>query len=81
MEKTDKFSKIPSSYDILEYNFILTYLYSNFDSSFTSGKRYLVYHSIGGGHLSRLLPRSQVHDCIKLAKECSELDYEYCASI
>jgi hypothetical protein len=35
----DKFSKIPSSHDIPEYKFILTHLYSNIRSSFTSGKR------------------------------------------
>jgi hypothetical protein len=29
LEKSDKFSKIPSSHDILEYEFILTHLYSN----------------------------------------------------
>jgi hypothetical protein len=43
LEKSDKFSKIPSSHDILEYEFILTHLYSNIESSFTSGNRYLVY--------------------------------------
>jgi hypothetical protein len=42
LEKSDKFSKIPSSQDILEYEFILTHLYSNIGSSFTSGKRDLV---------------------------------------
>jgi hypothetical protein len=43
LEKLDKFSKIPSSHDILEYEIIFTYLYSNIGSSFTSGDRYLVY--------------------------------------
>jgi hypothetical protein len=38
LEKSDKFSKIPSSYDILEYEFRLTHLYLNIGSSFTSGK-------------------------------------------
>jgi hypothetical protein len=38
LEKIDKFSKIPSSYDILEYEFRLTHLYSNIGSSFASGK-------------------------------------------
>jgi hypothetical protein len=37
LEKSDKFSKIPYSHAILEYQFILTYLYSNIGSSFTSG--------------------------------------------
>jgi hypothetical protein len=39
LEKSDKFSKIPSSHDIVEYEFILTHLYSNIGSSFTSEKR------------------------------------------
>jgi hypothetical protein len=39
LEKSDKFSKIPSSHDIFEYEFIMTHLYSNIGSSFTSGKR------------------------------------------
>jgi hypothetical protein len=43
LEKHDKFSKIPSSHSIVEYEFTLTHLYSNIGSSFTSGKRYLVY--------------------------------------
>ena len=43
LEKSDKFSKIPSSPDILEYEFILTHLYSNIGNSFTSEQRYLVY--------------------------------------
>jgi hypothetical protein len=43
MEKSDKFSKIPSSLAILEYEFTLTHMYSNIGSPFTSGKRYLVY--------------------------------------
>jgi hypothetical protein len=43
LKKSDKFSKIPSSHDILEYEFILTQLYSNIRGSFTSGNMYLVY--------------------------------------
>jgi hypothetical protein len=43
LEKSDKFSKIPSSDAILEYEFTMTHLYSNIGSCFTSGKRYLVY--------------------------------------
>jgi hypothetical protein len=42
LEKSDKFLKILSSHDILEYNFTLTQLYSNIGSFFTSGKNYLV---------------------------------------
>jgi hypothetical protein len=45
LEKSDKFSKIPSSHSILEYEFILTHLYLNIGSSFTSGKRvYFIPH-------------------------------------
>jgi hypothetical protein len=43
LEKSDKFSKIPPSHDILEYEFILTHLYSNIGSSFTCGRRDSVY--------------------------------------
>jgi hypothetical protein len=43
LENSDKFSEIPSSPDILEYEFILTHLYSNIGNSFTSEQRYLVY--------------------------------------
>jgi hypothetical protein len=43
LKKSDKFFEIPSSHSILEYEFTLTQLYSNIGSSFTSGKRYLVY--------------------------------------
>jgi hypothetical protein len=38
-EKSDKFTKIPCSLDIFEYNFTLTHLYSKFGSYFTSGKK------------------------------------------
>jgi hypothetical protein len=38
LEKSDKFSKILSLHDTLEYESILTHLYSNIGSSFTSGK-------------------------------------------
>jgi hypothetical protein len=38
LEKSDKFSKIPSSYDILKYEFRLTQLYSNIGSAFTGEK-------------------------------------------
>jgi hypothetical protein len=42
LKKSDKFLKILSSHDILEYNFTLTHLYSNIGSFFTSGKNDLV---------------------------------------
>jgi hypothetical protein len=42
MKKSNKFLKILSSHDILEYNFTLTHLYSNFGGFFTSGKNDLV---------------------------------------
>jgi hypothetical protein len=38
LEKSDKFLKILSSHYILEYNFMLTHLYSNIGSFFISGK-------------------------------------------
>jgi hypothetical protein len=38
LEKYDKFTIIPYSHDIPEYKFILTHLYSNIRSFFTSGK-------------------------------------------
>jgi hypothetical protein len=57
LEKPDKFSKIPSSHAILEYEFTLTHLYSNIGSSFTSEKCTLfISYSIRAGHLSILLP-------------------------
>jgi hypothetical protein len=43
LETSHKFSKIPSSHAIVEYEFKLSHLYSNFESSFTSGKLYFVY--------------------------------------
>jgi hypothetical protein len=43
LEKSDKFSKIPSSRAILEYEITMTYSYSNIRSYFTSGNTYLVY--------------------------------------
>jgi hypothetical protein len=57
LEKSDKFSKIPSSHDILEYEFRLTNLYSNIESYFTRGKRDSVYFiPERADHLSILLP-------------------------
>jgi hypothetical protein len=41
LEKYDKFSKIPSSHDILEYKFTLTHLYTNIGNSITSGEKVL----------------------------------------
>jgi hypothetical protein len=82
LEKSDKFSKTPSSHGVLEYEFVLMHLYSNIGSSFTSGKRDLVYFiPKRAGHLSTLLPLSQVHHGIKLDKECSKPNSKYCASI
>jgi hypothetical protein len=75
MEKSDKFSKIPSSHYILEYEFILTHLYSNIGSSFTCGKIDLVYFIPKRiGYLRVLCPLSPVHHCTKPGKK-------YCASI
>jgi hypothetical protein len=72
-EKSDKFSKIPSSRDILEYEFIWSHLYSNIRSSFTSEKRDLVYFiPKRADHFSILLPLSHVHHGTKLDKECSK---------
>jgi hypothetical protein len=69
---SDKFSNIPSSHGILEYEFILIHLYSNIRSSFTSRRRDLVYFiPKRAGHLSILLPLSQLQHCTKLSKECS----------
>jgi hypothetical protein len=39
LEKSDKFTKISCSLDILEYKFTLTHLYSKFGSYFASGKK------------------------------------------
>jgi hypothetical protein len=78
LKKSDKFSKIPSSYDILEYDFVFTHLYSNIGSSFTSGRRDLVYFIPKiAGQLSILLPISQVRHCTKLGKEYSKWNYRY----
>jgi hypothetical protein len=50
-------------------------LYSNIGSSFISGKRDLVYFiPKRAGHLSILLPLSQVHHCTKLGEEHSKLN-------
>jgi hypothetical protein len=69
LEKSDKFSKIPTLHDILKYEFIMTHFYSNIGSSFTSGRRDFVYFiPKRGSHLSILLPLSQVHHCTKLSK-------------
>jgi hypothetical protein len=47
-----------------------------------SGRMDLVYFiRKRAGHLSILLPLSQVHYCTKLSKECSKQNYRYCASI
>jgi hypothetical protein len=75
LEKSDKFSKIPSSYDTLEYKFTLTHFYSNIGSFFTSGKKDFVYFILNrAGHLRILLPLSQVYYCSKLDNECPKLD-------
>jgi hypothetical protein len=62
LEKSDKFFKIPSSHDTLEYNFTLTHLYSNIGSLFTSGKNDLVQFILNvAGHLGMLGPLTQIH--------------------
>jgi hypothetical protein len=62
MEKSDKFLKILSLHDILEYNFTLTYLYSNIGSFFTSGKNNLVKFILKiAGHLGILGPLTRIH--------------------
>jgi hypothetical protein len=82
LEKSDKLSKILSSHDILEYEFILTHSYSKVESSFTSENRYLVYFILNrADHLRVLPPLSQVYHYFKMDKECSKLNYEYCTSI
>jgi hypothetical protein len=82
LEKSDNFCKIPSSHDILEYELILTHLYSNIESFFTSGRRDLLYFlPKRAGHVSILLPLSQFHHCTKLGKKCSKLNYRYETSI
>jgi hypothetical protein len=45
LKKSDKLFKIPSSLDILEYNFTLTHLYSNIGCFFTSAKNDSVIHT------------------------------------
>jgi hypothetical protein len=45
LENCDKFSKIPSSHTILEYEFTLTHVYSNIGSSFTSGRKDSLFHT------------------------------------
>jgi hypothetical protein len=61
LEKSDKFFKSPSSNDTLEYNFILTHLYSNIESFFTSGKNDLVQFILNVvGHLGMLDPLTQI---------------------
>jgi hypothetical protein len=45
LEKSDKFTKIPCSLAILEYNFTLTHVYSKFGSYFASGKNDSVIHT------------------------------------
>jgi hypothetical protein len=62
LEKSDKFSKIPCSQDIPDYNFISTHLYSNIRSFFTSGKKDSVYFILKvAGHLGMLDPLTQIH--------------------
>jgi hypothetical protein len=43
LEKSYKFSKIPSSHAVLEYEITFTHLFSNNRCSFTNGNRYLVH--------------------------------------
>jgi hypothetical protein len=82
LEKSDKFFKILSSHDILEYNFTLTHLYSNIGSFFTSGKNDLVKFILKiAGHLGMLGPLTQVHHGSKFDKECSKPSYRYCSLI
>jgi hypothetical protein len=62
LKKSNKLSKIPSSHDILEYEFILTHLYSKIGSSFTSGRKDLVQIiSKIAGHFRLLCPLLQIH--------------------
>jgi hypothetical protein len=56
LEKSNKFSKIPSSHGIFEYEFILTHLYSNIGSSFTSGKRDSLFHTQKSWPLKDIAP-------------------------
>jgi hypothetical protein len=52
LKNSDKFLKILSWHDIIEYEFTLTHLYSNIESYFTSGNRYLVNFRLN--HLGNL---------------------------
>jgi hypothetical protein len=62
LEKSDKFTKIPCSHDIPEYKFILTHLYSNIRSSFTSEKKDLVQTiSEIAGHFRIFCQLLQIH--------------------
>jgi hypothetical protein len=63
LEKSDKFLKILSSHDILEYNFTLTHFYSNIGSFFTSGKNGLVKFILKiASHLGMLGPLTRIHN-------------------
>jgi hypothetical protein len=55
LEKSDKFSKVSSAKDTLEYNFTLAHLYSNIESFFTSGKMTL-FHTNQGWPLKDTAP-------------------------
>jgi hypothetical protein len=57
LDKSNKFSKILCFYDIPEYNFTLTHLYSNIRIFFTSGKNDLMKFILKiAGHLGMLGP-------------------------
>jgi hypothetical protein len=61
-KNSDKFLKILSSHDILEYNFTLTHFYSNIGCFFTSGKNDLVKLILKiAGHLGMLGPLTRIH--------------------
>jgi hypothetical protein len=82
LNKSDKFYKIPYPHSILDYQFILTHLYSNIGSFFTSGNRYVVYFIPNRvGHLRLLLPLSQVFHWSKMDKDCSQVNYKQCTLI
>jgi hypothetical protein len=82
LKKSGKFYKIPYPHPILDYKFTLTYLYSNIESFFTSGNRYLVCFILNkAGHLRVLCPLLQIHHRSKLDKECSQVTYKYCTLI
>jgi hypothetical protein len=62
LKKSDKFYKISYPHPILDYQFTLTHLYSNIESLFTSGNRYLVYFIPNMAcHLRLLPPLSQLY--------------------